>query len=213
MSSSELQAAAQALEDGLVVGLPTDTVYGLAVDPRKEGATARLFAAKGRPEHVALPVLIAEPALLGTLAEVSPAALRLAMSFWPGPLTLVLPRLTGVVMDLGGDPSTVGVRCPANALARELLARSGPLAVTSANRHGEAPLTRAEDVRATFEDAVATVVDGGTCDGAPSAVVLLVGGIPVCLRPGAIAVEEILQVARIGGQAASRGDWVETPEA
>jgi tRNA threonylcarbamoyl adenosine modification protein (Sua5/YciO/YrdC/YwlC family) len=186
MSLPELDEVEEALRAGEVVAVPTDTVYGLGVDPRLAGAIGRLFALKERPSRFALPILIADPAELGNLAIATPAADRLVARYWPGPLTLVLPRRPGVEFDLGGEPGTIGVRCPANPLLRELLRRTAPLAVTSANRHGEPPLCTAEDVREHFGGGVATVLDGGRCDGLPSTVVEVLGDQVKCLREGAL---------------------------
>jgi L-threonylcarbamoyladenylate synthase len=182
----ELDVAVEALAAGAVIAVPTDTVYGLAVDPLQPGAAARLFAVKTRPEQFALPVLIADPTELGEIAQLSPAACRLAARYWPGPLTLVLARRPGLTYELGGDPSSIGVRCPANDLVRELLRRAGPLAVTSANLHGKAPLHTADEVREHFEAHITVVLDGGRCDGKPSTVVSLTGPAPQCLREGLI---------------------------
>jgi len=165
--------------------------YGLAVDPRAHGALRRLFAVKGRSEQVALPILIADPPGLADLAEVPPEADRLATRYWPGPVTLVLPRRAGIQFDLGGDPATIGVRCPAHSRLRSLLREAGPLAVTSANRHGKPPLHTAEEVREQFGADVSVVVDGGRCDGQPSTVVSLVGARPICVREGAVSFVEI----------------------
>lgn len=185
---ADIEAAADALRAGLVVGVPTDTVYGLAVDPAVPGATARLFAAKGRPDAVALPVLVpdveAAERLAGPLGAV---ARRLADRYWPGPLTVVLPRSVAAArFELGGDPGSIGLRCPGQALLARLLQGTGPLAVTSANPHGEPPLTRAGDVRRTFGDRLAAVLDGGTCDGTPSTVVRIAGDHLELLRAGAV---------------------------
>jgi tRNA threonylcarbamoyl adenosine modification protein (Sua5/YciO/YrdC/YwlC family) len=182
--------AVAALAAGAVVAIPTDTVYGLAVDPRLSGALERVFALKERPGELALPVLIAEPEEMAQLAEPPVAAVRLAGRYWPGALTIVVPRRDGVGFELGGDPATIGLRCPAHALVRKLLARTGPLAVTSANRHGEAPLKSAAEVRARF-GAEVVVLDGGRCDARPSTVVLFADGELRCLREGEIAFAEL----------------------
>jgi tRNA threonylcarbamoyl adenosine modification protein (Sua5/YciO/YrdC/YwlC family) len=195
MSSPELGEIEAALAAGEVVAVPTDTVYGLAVDPRLPGAVERVFALKKRPELFQLPVLIADPAGFVDLAEATPPALRLISRYWPGPLTVVLPRRAGVGFDLGGDRATIGLRCPASALLRELLGRTGPLAVTSANRHGEAPLHSAGEVRRHFGAGVTAVLDGGRCDGTPSTVISLAGEGVKCLREGALAFAEIALVA------------------
>jgi tRNA threonylcarbamoyl adenosine modification protein (Sua5/YciO/YrdC/YwlC family) len=191
----DLDAAAAALAAGKVVAVPTDTVYGLAVDPRLAGAVDRVFSLKQRPDRFALPVLIAEPGEMAELAELTPGAERLASRYWPGALTLVLRRRPEVSFELGGDPLTIGLRCPSHGLVRDLLRRTGPLAVTSANRHGEAPLHSAAEVTAHFGTGVVAVLDGGRCEGRPSTVVSLTGGEPQCLREGDLAFSELLAAA------------------
>jgi len=187
-----LEAATRALAAGLVVVLPTDTVYGVAVDPTVEGATERLFAAKDRPRAVAVAVLVADAAQAESVAGPMPdAARRLVARFWPGALTVVLSRRPGFDVDLGGDPATVGVRCPAHDAVRDLCRRVGPLAVTSANRHGEPTPAAAHEVAAAVGDRVALVLDGGECAGAPSTVVDCTGAQPVVLREGAIGRREL----------------------
>ena len=203
MSPSELDALKEALAAGKVVAVPTDTVYGLAVDPRLPDAVDRVFALKQRPEQFQLPVLIADPDGALDLAEATAAAQRLILRYWPGPLTLVLPRRSAVELDLGGDRATIGLRCPAHSLLRELLRSTGPLAVTSANRHGEAPLRTADEVREHFGSGVTAVLDGGRCDGRPSTVVSLTGTDARCLREGALSFAEIAAVAA-GSEASGR---------
>ncbi len=203
MSPSELDALKEALAAGKVVAVPTDTVYGLAVDPRLPDAVDRVFALKQRPEQFQLPVLIADPDGVVDLAEATTAAQRLILRYWPGPLTLVLPRRSSVELDLGGDHATIGLRCPAHSLLRELLRSTGPLAVTSANRHGEAPLRTADEVREHFGSGVTGVLDGGRCDGRPSTVVSLTGTDARCLREGALSFAEIAAAA--AGSEASGG--------
>ena len=175
-----------ALRAGLVVGIPTDTVYGLAVDPWRPGATERLFAVKRRPHDVALPVLVADieqaRGLLGTLA---PLAERLMRAFWPGALTVVVPAPDDLGADLGGDGRSVGVRCPAHDLVRALAREAGPIAVTSANLHGAAPFSSASELAAGL-DGVAVVLDGGPCAGEPSTVVSVRGDELALLRPGTL---------------------------
>ncbi len=198
MSPSGLDAAVEALATGLVVAVPTDTVYGLAVDPRRAGAVGRVFAVKQRPEQFPLPVLVADPAELADLAVVTPAAERLAGRYWPGPLTLVLPRRPGLGFELGGDGRTIGIRCPDDTFVRELLGRTGPLAVTSANRHGEPPLHTADAVRELFGARVSVVLDGGVCDGRPSTVVSLSDEGLRSLREGVLDFAEIEALAVAG---------------
>jgi L-threonylcarbamoyladenylate synthase len=192
------EAAIGALRQGLVVAIPTDTVYGLAVDPIQPGAVERLFALKERPLDVALPLLVGGAGQLElAVGSLDSAARKLAGRFWPGPLTLVVPRATGFTVDLGGPSSarhTVGIRWPAHALVQALCLEVGPLAVTSANLHGQAPATSAADVLMAFagHEGLSVVVDGGACEGTPSTVVECRGPASRCLREGAIAWDEIL---------------------
>lgn len=170
-----------AVRHGAVVVVPTDTVYGVAAAP---GAAAAIFDLKRRPRDKALPVLGADVAQLGDVADLDGRALGLAEEHWPGALTLVVPRKESFTADLGGaDDGTVAIRVPAHPAALDLLQRTGPLAVTSANVSGEPPAT-------TFEDACALApglmgLDGGTCDGVPSTVLSLVGE-PKLLRAGGL---------------------------
>jgi len=187
-----VDAALRALRRGQVIAIPTDTVYGLAANVRHKDGLAALFALKGRPSDVQIPILVAEQKESYGFAEVTPRAERLMHACWPGSLTIVLRRRAGLEFDLGGDAETVGLRCPGHAPLRMLLWRSRALAVTSANLHGEPPLNTAEEVQARFGDQVPVVLDGGTCDGRPSTVVSLVGPEPECLREGAIDFAEIL---------------------
>jgi tRNA threonylcarbamoyl adenosine modification protein (Sua5/YciO/YrdC/YwlC family) len=189
-----LEAAIAALVAGAVVGIPTDTVYGLAVDPRCEGATGRVFALKRRPATLELPVLVADIGQAQALAGphgLPDLARGLAERFWPGPLTIVVDRRAGLEWEIGGAGRTIGLRCPAHALARALCERVGPLATTSANRHGEPELTSAASVVEEFGPAVAVVIDGGVCDGTPSTVVAVDDGTLRCLREGAVPWGEI----------------------
>lgn len=181
----QFDAVVGALRAGRVVAIPTDTVYGLAVDPAAPGATARLFALKGRPADVPVAVLVSDAEQAARLADPVPASARdLMRDHWPGPLTLVLPRRTGVDLDLGHPPTTVGIRCPDEPLVRRIAAAVGPLATTSANRHGEPTPPTAAEVAALFGDGVAVVVDGGPRPGAASTVVDCTGPEPVVLRQG-----------------------------
>ena len=194
-----LALAAKALRAGAVVAVPTDTVYGLAVDPAQPRAVAQLFALKERPVDVALPVLVAGRAQVSMVAgPLDTAAEHLAVRYWPGPLTLVVPRRRTFTADLGGPPSarqTVGVRWPDHPVVRALCRELGPLAVTSANRHGAAPAERADEVADAFagQDQLATILDGGACKGAPSTVVECLGPAIRCLREGAIPWPALLE--------------------
>lgn len=182
-----LSAAAAALAEGLPIGIPTDTVYGLAVDPFVPGATDRIFAVKRRPRDVDLPVLVADLDQALSLATAVPhVALALMERFWPGPLTLVVPRRPDLPADLGDDEATVGLRCPDHAVPRALCAKVGPLATTSANVHGEPTSETAEEVAARFGASVPVILDGGPCRGSPSTVVDCTGIEPRLLREGRI---------------------------
>jgi tRNA threonylcarbamoyl adenosine modification protein (Sua5/YciO/YrdC/YwlC family) len=183
-----LDAALAALRAGGVVAIPTDTVYGLAVDPTRPGATDALFALKDRPASLDLPVLVGSIDQAEALAGpggLSKTARQLARLFWPGALTIVVPRRLGLDWALGGRGDTIGLRLPDHAVARTLCVDVGALATTSANAHGEAPCTDAASVRRAFGSRV-VVVDGGRCAGAPSTVVSLVGDVAHCLREGSV---------------------------
>lgn len=188
---SSLQEALDALAAGRAIVLPTDTVYGVGALPDRPSAVAAIFDAKGRPEEKALPILASDLDALEDVAAFDARALRLAERLWPGPLTLVLPRSEGFTHDLGGtDATTIAVRVPAFQPALDLLSRSGPLAVTSANRSGEPAAATVESARAALGHAIEIFLDGGRVGGAPSTVVSLVGE-PVVLREGALTPAEI----------------------
>jgi tRNA threonylcarbamoyl adenosine modification protein (Sua5/YciO/YrdC/YwlC family) len=193
VSDVDLAAAIAALGEGLPVVLPTDTVYGVAVDATRPGATGRLFALKERPTDVALPVLVADVEQAFSLAaDVPDAARRLAERFWPGGLTLVLRRAPGATFDLGGaDDATIGVRVPDHDVPRHLAHAVGPLATTSANRHGQPTPETAAEAADALGEGVAAVVDGGRCAGAPSTVVDCTGRAPRILREGRIPAGDI----------------------
>lgn len=180
-----LDDAADALLRGEVVVVPTDTVYGVAVAASVVGATARLFEVKARPTDLALPVLVADVEQAREIADVPPLAAELMAAHWPGGLTIVLPRRPGFDVDLGGtDAGTVGVRVPDHDVPRELARRVGPLATTSANRHGRPTPPTVAAVLAELGLTVA--VDGGPCRGRPSTVVRVVGDTVEVLRQGAV---------------------------
>lgn len=190
-----IQAAAAALREGDIIGVPTDTVYGLAADPWHSGASDRLFLVKGRPRNVELPVLVGgvDQALELTTA-VTASARRLMEAFWPGPLTLVLPRRSDLDADLGEEDETIGLRCPDHPVPRALCREFGPYATTSANRHGEAPLTEAGELVRRLVG-VRLVLDAGVCDGESSTVVDAIGDVPKLLRAGRLGWEDILKAA------------------
>ena len=198
-----VEEALAALRAGLVVAVPTDTVYGLAAVASDPAATDRIFAMKQRPADVVLPVLVASLEQARSIGSLPPGscAARLAARWWPGALTIVVPRTAaGASLALGGDAATVGVRCPASPVVQRLAAAAGPLAVTSANLHGRPTPSTAAGVAAEFGPAVAVVVDGGVLPGAPSTVVSCVdaAGLRV-LRAGAIDEQALLAVCEGAG--------------
>ncbi|VEG27355.1 L-threonylcarbamoyladenylate synthase [Actinomyces howellii] len=185
------------VRDGGLLLLPTDTVYGIGTTAADGAAIARLLAAKGRGRQMPPPVLIASMEdLTGLVAQVPAAARDLADAFWPGGLTLVLPLAEGVDWDLGDTGGTVAVRVPDHPLARDLLSRTGPMAVTSANRTGMPPATDAHQAAAAFGRRAEPggdilVLDGGPTPGpVPSTIVSLAGerdDAPRLLREGVVA--------------------------
>lgn len=185
-----LEVAAAALRSGSVVALPTDTVYGVAVALDVAGATSSLFDLKRRPHDVDLPVLVDSIDQAERLAQLDRRALDLADRFWPGPLTLVVPRLEELVVDLGRSEGTVGLRCPDHDLVRALCQMVGPLATTSANLHGQPPAHTAAEVAAQLGDDL-VVIDGGECRGAPSTVVDATAPELRLLRQGAVPWESL----------------------
>jgi L-threonylcarbamoyladenylate synthase len=198
-----LDEAAEALAAGGIVVVPTDTVYGVAVDPRSPGAAARLFALKRRPPDVPLPVLVADRDQALALADddVPDVARRLMERFWPGGLTVVVRRRPGLAIDLGGpDDTTIGLRVPAHPVPVALAVAAGPLATTSANRHGEATPARAADVADHLGAGLALVLDAGACQGEASTVVSCVDGGVRVLRQGSVPVEEVLAEGREGSR-------------
>lgn len=198
-----LAAAARRLRGGGLVAFPTETVYGLGADALSTEAVERLFAAKGRPADNPLIVHVADRRMLRRVVrEIPPEAEALIARFWPGPLTVVLPKRPGVPASVTAGLSTVAVRMPANAIALELIRRTGrPLAAPSANRSGRPSPTRAAHVAKDFPGLL--VLDGGpTAHGVESTVVGFAGRRPVVLRPGAVSLEALRVVVpgvRAGG--------------
>ena len=196
-----LPGIAEALRNGEVVALPTDTVYGVGVLAADADAAVRIFALKGRPEAVALPVLVAD---LDAALRLAPPGLtslqHLGERLWPGALTIVVPRREGLDWRLGGNGRTIGVRCPDHDLLRELLSITGPLAVSSANRHGLAPATTRDEVRRQLGTEL-RCLDGGRCARPPSTVVELADGTVRRIRAGAISFETV--EAAFGGKSGS----------
>jgi tRNA threonylcarbamoyl adenosine modification protein (Sua5/YciO/YrdC/YwlC family) len=178
--------AVAAARDGALIVFPTDTVYGIAARADRPAATARLFEAKARPRGLTLPVLTASTAEARMVARFDPRADRLAAACWPGALTLVMPRTPrSRDWDLGGDPASIGVRVPAHRLALAVLAETGPLATTSANRSGAPPATTCDELIAAFgADVEVYLCMDEPLVGAASTVVSLLGPALEILRIG-----------------------------
>jgi tRNA threonylcarbamoyl adenosine modification protein (Sua5/YciO/YrdC/YwlC family) len=193
-----IEAAARAALDGRLVVVPTDTVYGIGTRPDDPSATARLFDAKGRPRDLELPVLVPSTEAARRIAVFDHRAEVLALHFWAGALTIVLPRSEPArSWDLGGDPATIGVRMPHDPLALAVLARTGPLAVTSANRSGAPTPATCDELRATFGAAVDVYLCAPEpLGGSASTVVDLLHDAPRVLRRGAVSEREVLEALR-----------------
>ncbi|MBX9613735.1 MAG: threonylcarbamoyl-AMP synthase [Burkholderiales bacterium] len=211
--------AAQALRAGTLVGLPTETVYGLAADAGSDAAVARVFAAKGRPSEHPLIVHVASAAEVPRFAAQVPAfAQRLMDAFWPGPLTLILPRQPGVATAAAGGQDSIGLRCPAHPVAHALLQAAAALGVhgvaaPSANRFGRVSPTTAVHVQQEFahlEAGALLILDGGACAvGIESTIIDATRGAPVLMRPGVLTRAQLEAASgervRLPGEAAAQG--------
>lgn len=198
-SPESIAQAARLLAGGELVAFPTETVYGLGADASSDAAVAKIFAAKGRPSDHPLIVHVPDASVVGHFASDIPAfAQDLMKAFWPGPLTLILPRREGVGAAAAGGQGSIGVRCPAHPVAHALLvacAGATPpvlgLAGPSANKFGRVSPTTAEHVGAEFGDGL-LVLDGGPCRvGIESTIVDCTRGVPVLLRPGVLTRTEV----------------------
>ena len=196
---ASVQAAAETLQAGQLLGLPTETVYGLAADSDNDAAVAQIFTAKGRPANHPLIVHVADAAAITRYAKEVPVfAQQLIDAFWPGPLTLILPRLPGAAKASTGGQDSVGLRCPSHPVAHAVLKACQQLtppvwgvSAPSANKFGRVSPTTAQHVAAEFGDDL-LVLDGGACEvGIESTIVDCTRGVPVLLRPGAITRDDI----------------------
>jgi len=192
-----IAAAAQALQRGELVGLPTETVYGLGADAANEAAVAKIFAAKGRPSDHPLIVHVADASGVAHFASDVPAfAQQLMQAFWPGPLTLILPRRPEVGAAAAGGQDSIGLRCPAHPVAHALLLAARALGVhgvaaPSANKFGRVSPTTAAHVQSEFGGDL-LVLDGGACAvGIESTIIDCTRGAPVLLRPGQISRDQV----------------------
>ncbi len=194
---ASVAAAAQALRAGELVGLPTETVYGLGADAASDSAVAKIFTAKGRPSDHPLIVHVADASGVEHFAREVPAfAHKLMQAFWPGPLTLILPRRPEVGAAAAGGQGSIGLRCPAHPVAHALLLAARVLGVhgvaaPSANQFGRVSPTTAAHVRGEFGEGL-LILDGGPCDvGIESTIIDCTRGAPVLLRPGRITREQV----------------------
>lgn len=198
-SESELREAARLLRRGRLVAFPTETVYGLGANALDAPAVARIFAAKGRPATSPLIVHVSSADAAREMAACWPEiAARLAARFWPGPLTLVLPKQPSIPPNVTAGLETVGIRVPAHPVALALLKRADvPVAAPSANRFMQLSPTTAAHVRESLGAAVDLILDGGPTEvGIESTVVSLAGRQPVVLRPGMIHLAELEEATR-----------------
>ena len=203
-----LAEAARVLEAGGLVAVPTETVYGLAADATSPEAVARIYAAKGRPSFNPLIAHVADRAMAERYGWFDGVADRLAQTFWPGPLTLVLPVREGLAPAVHAGLPTVALRQPIGAM-RELVSRLGrPLAAPSANPSGKLSATTAAHVADTMGDRVNLVLDGGPCPGGVESTIVAADG-PRILRPGLVTPEAIETV--VGSLASGATDKVQAP--
>lgn len=214
-ASEAIAAAVRALRAGDLLGLPTETVYGLAADAASDTAVAKIFAAKGRPSNHPLIVHVADAAGVAHFAaRVPDFAQKLIDAFWPGPLTLILPRRPEMGAAAAGGQDSIGLRCPSHPVAQAVLracADAGVhgLAAPSANQFGRVSPTTAAHVQAEFGDSL-LVLDGGACEvGIESTIIDCTRGVPVLLRPGRIS---RAQVEAVCGQPLRTRDELDAPD-
>ena len=201
-------AAALAVQRGQLVVLPTDTVYGVGADAFSPEAVRSLLAAKGRGREMPPPVLVSAATTLDALAVGVPSYARaLVQELWPGPLTLVCRQQSSLQWDLGDTRGTVAVRMPDHEVALELLSRTGPLAVSSANRSGLPAATDADAAEEMLGDKVQVLLDGGPTPGdLPSTIVDVTGDVGRVLRLGAVPLDRLNEiVSPIGAEIVDEG--------
>jgi tRNA threonylcarbamoyl adenosine modification protein (Sua5/YciO/YrdC/YwlC family) len=194
-----ISAAVSTVQAGGLVVLPTDTVYGLGTDAFSPEAVTTLLSAKGRGRNMPPPVLVGSVRAAAALTETLGAfGQDLIDEFWPGPLTLVLKASSTLAWDLGDTNGTVAVRMPLHPVALELLRRTGPLAVSSANKTGSPAATTAGEAEEQLGDLAGIYLDAGPCaDNVPSTIVDLTGSVPRVLRAGAISIDRLRKVATV----------------
>jgi L-threonylcarbamoyladenylate synthase len=191
-----IEAAIEAVRSGELVVLPTDTVYGVGADAFTSFAVNSLLNAKGRGRNVPPPVLVGSRHTLdGLVYSLPPTARDLVEAFWPGALTIIVEHAPSLQWDLGDTGGTVGVRMPLHPVALEVLRETGPMAVSSANKHGEPPARTAEEARDQLGYAVRVYLEAGPSpDLVPSTIVDVTGDVPRVLREGAVPLEKLRDV-------------------
>ena len=191
-----IAAATSVLARGGLVVVPTDTVYGIAADAFSPSAVDGLLLAKGRGRDMPVPVLVGSASVLDGLTPDRPQSARdLVEAFWPGGVTIVLRHTTTLAWDLGETRGTVALRMPLHPVTLDLLAKTGPLAVSSANLSGREPTLTAADAQAQLGPVVEVYLDGGPCaEPTPSSIVDLTGPVPRLIRAGAVTTEDLLSV-------------------
>jgi L-threonylcarbamoyladenylate synthase len=197
--SAGIAAAVAAVLKGDLIVLPTDTVYGIGADAFRPAAVAGLLAAKGRGRDMPPPVLVGSVRAASALVEdLGPYGQDLIDEFWPGGLTLICRASRSLKWDLGETKGTVAVRMPQDQVALDLLAQTGPMAVSSANLTGQPAATTAEGAREQLGELVEVYLDGGTCQtDLPSSIVDLTGDMPRLLRGGAVSIGRLREVAAV----------------
>jgi tRNA threonylcarbamoyl adenosine modification protein (Sua5/YciO/YrdC/YwlC family) len=218
-----IAAAVTAVQQSGLVVLPTDTVYGVGADAFTPLAVSALLAAKGRGRNVPPPVLVGSVRAASALTESLGAfGQDLIDEFWPGPLTLVFRATSTLKWDLGDTLGTVAVRMPLHPVALDLLRKTGPLAVSSANTHGSPAATTAGEAQSQLGSAVSVYLDGGPCaDHVPSTILDLTGTVPRMLRAGVITIDQLRKVVPVidlaappaaGGGVSEVSDAADSPD-
>src|ERR1700761_9175607 len=197
-----IDAGVTAAQAGELIVLPTDTVYGVGADAFTPAAVTTMLASKGRGRNMPSPVLVGTARAAAALADdLGPFGQDLIDEFWPGALTLIFRASPTLLWDLGDTKGTVALRMPLHQVALDVLKQTGPLAVSSANRHGHPSAINADEAEQQLGESVSVYLDGGPCaDNVPSTILDLTGTIPKVLRVGAISVDRLRTVSSVIGE-------------